>query len=76
VNGHRRHRLAPLTLERMISINFNFKVTKRSGMDVSAIIPITTHITEEDLEASQIGTVEKSDLDLFKESLTYCELKV
>jgi hypothetical protein len=52
VNGHRRHRLAPLTLERMISSNFNFKVMKRSGMDFSAIIPITTHITEEDLEAS------------------------
>jgi hypothetical protein len=60
----------------MISSNFNFKVMQRSGMDVSAIIPITTHITEEDLEVSQIGTVEKSDLDLFKESVIYCELKV
>jgi hypothetical protein len=62
VIGHRRHRLAPLTLERMISSNFNFKVMKRSGMDVSAIFPITTHITEEDLEVSQIGTVESQIL--------------
>jgi hypothetical protein len=51
VIGHRRHGLAPLTLERMISSYFNFKVMKRPGMDVSAIIPITTNITEEDLEA-------------------------
>jgi hypothetical protein len=55
--AHRRHRLSPLTIQHLISSQYNSRLFNSKTQDNCSDIQITTHASDEDLDASDhLGT--------------------